>query len=245
MADPEECVPASAPSLVACGAAVIVAAGAGRRMGFEKTMTPVAGEPLVCHAVRAFDLCEEISEIVVVTAAEREASVFEVLQVFSKPLRVVRGGETRQESVLAGINATSASCDWVAIHDAARPLITPDFISRCFAAAFEFGGSTAAESVSDTLQRGDENGFCAGVVDRSSLWRMQTPQVFQRAALLAAIRDAQESGVTLTDETSAMIRAGHRVHLVENPDWNFKVTLPKDVGVAEFLLRSRAAESMT
>lgn len=226
-------------------AAVIVAAGSGRRMGFEKTMTPVAGEPLICHAVRAFEFCTDIHEIVVVTAADRESTVAESLQIFSKPLQVVRGGETRQESVLAGLRAVSGTCDMVAIHDAARPMVTPDLISRCLVAAREFGGSSAAERVTDTLQRADETGGCTGVVDRSGLWCMQTPQVFPCSDLLAAIQNAEDAGVALTDETSAMLRAGHPVQLVENPDWNFKVTLPRDVAVADFIIRSRAAESLT
>jgi len=227
------------------GAAVIVAAGSGKRMGFDKTLTPVAGEPLICHAVRAFDLCRNISEIVVVTAPEREESMADVLKNFSKPVRVVRGGETRQDSVLAGLSAVSDSCALVAIHDAARPLVTPDFISRCFAAAREFGGSVAAERLTDTLQQEDADGFCDSPVPREGLWRMQTPQVFSRVLLLAAAEDAAASGVVLTDETSVMRRAGHPVYLVENPDWNIKVTLPRDVGVVDFLLRARAAESMS
>jgi len=214
-------------------------------MGFEKTMTLLAGEPLICHSVRAFDLCDDISEIVVVTAADREAAVAEAVAGFSKPLRVVRGGDTRQQSVSAGLQAVSPVCEWAAIHDAARPLVTPDVIARCFASAREHGGSVAAERVTDTLQRADEMGFCDRVVDRVGLWRMQTPQVFRVAVLLAAISEAEATGVTLTDETSAMLRSGHQVHLVENPDWNFKVTLPRDVGVAEFLLNVRAAERMT
>lgn len=227
------------------GAAVIVAAGSGQRMGFDKTLITIADEPLIRHTVRAFDLCADIREIVIVTAADRETRTMEVLQGFTKQIRVVRGGKSRQESVLAGLNAVTNACPWVAIHDGARPLISTDLISRCFAAAREFGGSVAAERLTDTLQRASNDQFCGELVPREDLWRMQTPQVFQRESVRQACQTAADAGIILTDETSAMRRAGHRVFLVENTDWNIKVTLSKDVPVVDFLLRSRPTEPLS
>jgi 2-C-methyl-D-erythritol 4-phosphate cytidylyltransferase len=225
--------------------AVLVAAGASRRMGFDKIPTPIAGEPLIRHAVRAFQLCPAVREIVVVCARERDADVRAVLTDAEKVTAIVPGGESRQESVEAGLAALSADMDFVAVHDAARPLVTPALILRCLEAAREHGAATAAEPVTDTLQRSGEDGQCAEVVERAGLWRMQTPQIFRLAELRRAMAGVRAAGVAVTDETSAVRRAGGHVFLVENSDWNFKVTFPRDVAVAEFILQSRAAASLT
>lgn len=211
-------------------------------MGFDKTLTPVGGAPMIWHSVNAFECAESIREIIVVTAAEREHSIREVLTAVAKPLQIVHGGATRQESVLAGLKAVSEASAFVAVHDAARPLITPDLVETCVDAARRFGGSAAAERVTDTLQRGREEQFCAEPLDRAGLWRMQTPQTFPLGLLLAACEDVTRSNWSATDETSVMRRAGHPVYLIENFDWNFKVTLPRDVPIADFLLRARSAE---
>lgn len=225
--------------------AVLVAAGSSRRMGFDKILTPVAGEPLVCHAVRAFQHCEAVREIVVVCSRERDADVRAVLGAAEKVTAIVAGGASRQESVDAGLAALGAETDFVAVHDAARPLVTPELITRCFEAAIAHGAATAAEPVTDTLQRADDAGNCAEVVDREGLWRMQTPQVFRLAELRRAMDGVRASGASVTDETSAFRRMGGKVFLVENSDWNFKVTFPRDVAVAEFILQFRAAASFT
>ncbi len=224
---------------------VLVAAGASRRMGFDKILAPVAGEPLLRHALRACEQCAAVGRIVIVCAREREADVRAATTDARKLAAVVPGGAERQESVEIGVAALGDAVDFVAVHDAARPLLTPDFLARCFAAAVEHGAATAAERVTDTLQRADGAGFCAEVVEREGLWRMQTPQVFRRAELVAAMAAVRADGVSVTDETSAVRRGGGRVFLVENPDWNIKVTVPRDVAVVEFLLRARAAESLT
>jgi 2-C-methyl-D-erythritol 4-phosphate cytidylyltransferase len=223
--------------------AVIVAAGSSRRMGFDKILTPVGREPLIRHALRAFELCQAVREIVIVCARERETDVREALTDFSKITDIVPGGDARQDSVWNGLEKIEA--EYVAVHDAARPLITAELIARCLDAAVEHGASAAAEPVTDTLQRSDEEGCCADVVDREGLWRMQTPQIFRTAELRRAMEGVRSSGVSVTDETSALRRAGGHVFLVENAEWNFKVTYPRDVAVAEFILQSRAAASLT
>jgi 2-C-methyl-D-erythritol 4-phosphate cytidylyltransferase len=223
--------------------AVIVAAGSSQRMGFDKILTPVAGEPLIRHAVRAFELCEAVDRIVIVCSREREAEVRAVLGDAKKIAAIVPGGETRQESVWNGLEAVNA--EYVAVHDAARPLVTPSLITRCLEAAIEHGAAVVAEREIDTLQRADDAGCCGELVDREKLWRMQTPQVFRLADLRRAMEGVRAAGVTVTDETSALRRTGGHVFLVENTEWNFKVTFPRDVTVAEFILQSRAAASFT
>jgi 2-C-methyl-D-erythritol 4-phosphate cytidylyltransferase len=225
--------------------AVIVAAGSSRRMGFDKILTPLAGEALIRHTVRAFMECHAVREIVVVCAKERETDVREVLDGLKKITRIVTGGETRQDSVGNGLAALSDGMDFVAVHDAARPLVTTTLITHCLQAAIEHGAATAAEPVTDTLQRADDARCCAEIVERENLWRMQTPQVFRTAELRRAMDGARAAGVSVTDETSAVRRLGGQVFLVENAEWNFKVTYPRDVAVAEFILQSRAAASFS
>ncbi len=225
--------------------AVIVAAGSSRRMGFDKVLATLAGEPLIRHALRAFEQCHAVREIVVVCARERETDIRSALADVGRISKFVSGGETRQHSVLHGLEALGGGIDFVAVHDAARPLVTPELIERCFGAAIQHGAAAAAEPVTDTLQRADETRRCAEVVDREKLWRMQTPQVFRVDELRRAMNGARAAGVSVTDETSALRRMGGRVFLVENAEWNFKVTYPRDVPVAEFILRSRAAASLT
>jgi 2-C-methyl-D-erythritol 4-phosphate cytidylyltransferase len=224
-------------------AAVIVAAGSSRRMGFDKILATLAGEPLVRHTLRAFEQCHDVTEIIVVCARERQGELRSAVGECRKISAIVPGGETRQESVWNGLSAVTS--DFVAVHDAARPLVLPEFISKCFAAAVEHGAATSAEPVTDTLQRADADRRCLEVVDRERLWRMQTPQIFRTAELRRASESARNAGVEVTDETSALRRIGGAVFLVENPDWNFKVTVPRDVTLAEFVLRQRAAASLT
>jgi 2-C-methyl-D-erythritol 4-phosphate cytidylyltransferase len=229
----------AAPTL----AAVIVAAGSSRRMGFDKILVPLAGEPLLRHSVRAFELCAEVSEIVVVCAKEREEEIRAILGGVKKLSAVLAGGDTRQESVSNGLAAVSA--DFVAVHDAARPLVSASLITHCFEAAVGHGAAVAAEPVTDTLQRADANGRCETIVEREGLWRMQTPQIFRTGDIRRAMELVIAGGASVTDETSALQSAGGSVFLVENDDWNFKVTYPRDVTVAEFILQSRAAASLT
>ncbi|MGH8048744.1 MAG: 2-C-methyl-D-erythritol 4-phosphate cytidylyltransferase [Chthoniobacterales bacterium] len=224
-------------------AAVIVAAGSSRRMGFDKVLTLLAGEPMLRHSVRAFEICAAVTEIVVVCAKEREVDVRSQLGDVRKLAGVVAGGDTRQESVCNGLAAITS--EFVAVHDAARPLVTAELITHCFEAAVGHGAAVAAEPVTDTLQRADATGSCEGIVEREGLWRMQTPQVFRTAEIRRAMESVRASGASVTDETSALQRVGGRVFLVENDDWNFKVTYPRDVAVAEFILQSRAAASLT
>jgi len=214
-------------------------------MGQDKTLLTLAGEPLIRHTVRAFDLCRSVDEIIVVAARERLQSTQAAVQGFSKPVLVVAGGENRQNSVMAGVKAVSERIVWVAVHDGARPLVTEAMIQSCLEAAIQYGAAAVAEPVTDTLQRAGDDGFCLEPVDRSNLWRLQTPQVFRREELLEVGTALEPEQKLVTDETSAFTAQGHRVRLVENADWNFKVTLPRDVRMAEFVLQARAAESLT
>lgn len=222
-------------SCTPCGA-VIVAAGSGIRMGQDKMLLPVAGRPLLGHSVAAFDQCDAIAELVIVCSETNLEPLRKSVPHPAKPIRWVSGGVTRAESVLCGLRALNPDCVWVAVHDGARPLVSADAVARCITAAVAHGGATLAERVTDTLQRDDDSGHCAGVVDRSNLWRIQTPQIFPTADLINAHESAIKAGIAATDETGVMLRTGVGAFLVENGAWNFKVTVPGDVAVAEFLL---------
>jgi 2-C-methyl-D-erythritol 4-phosphate cytidylyltransferase len=222
--------------------AVIVAAGSSRRMGFDKLTASLLGRPLVAHSLAAFDACADVASIVLVCAGERMAEFEEIAAPFGKVREVVSGGKERVDSVLAGVSALDdLSPAFVAVHDGARPLITPSAISACFAAAQEAGAAVSAEPVTDTLHRTDAAGLALETVSRENLWRMQTPQIVEASALKALLLEAREAGTAVTDEISLLLRAGRKARVVENPDWNLKVTYPRDLALAEMLLKNREA----
>ena len=223
-------------------AAVVVGGGFGTRFGGEKLTGHLAGKPLVAHTLSAFEATEHISEIILVVPAGREEEFRAIARNFgvSKLTTVVPGGLHRHDSVLRGLKVLASGIDLVAIHDAARPLITPDLITRSLEAADREGAAAVAAPVTDTLHRIDESGFAAGTVDRSSLRAMQTPQVF-RVQEIMALFDAPE-GIP-TDEVSVAMAAGKKVFLVEHSEPNIKVTWPQDVVMAEAILLARQGKS--
>jgi 2-C-methyl-D-erythritol 4-phosphate cytidylyltransferase len=219
-------------------AAVIVGGGSGSRFGGDKLTGLLAGKPLLAHTLAAFESAPRISAIVLVTPAGREEEFRAIARDarISKLSAVVTGGTHRHESVLNGLKALPAGIDFVAIHDAARPLITPDLIGRTLEAAVREGAAAVAAPVTDTLHRIDASGHAAGTVDRSSLRGMQTPQVFRVQELIALI--GSTDGIP-TDEVSVAMAAGKKVFLVEHSEPNLKVTWPQDVVMAEALLLAR------
>ena len=201
-------------------------------MGFDKLAAGLGGMPVLRRALKAFLAAESIAEIVVVCPPER----WEVLGGnFTKPVRRVDGGVERQDSVAAGLAAVSTS--YVAVHDGARPLISPGDIDRCVAAAHEHRAAALARRATETLKRSDAAGFSAEAVSRERLWFMETPQVFKTALLAEAYAAVAAQGLAVTDEVSAMEILGVRVKLVESTGWNLKITTPADLALAEAILR--------
>jgi 2-C-methyl-D-erythritol 4-phosphate cytidylyltransferase len=222
--------------------AIIVAGGSSRRMGFDKTFALLGDKPVVAHSIAAFEAATCVDEIIVVGRAERVAELQDVIsrQGFGKVARVVPGGTHRQDSVSAGLAALDPDCRYVAVHDAARPLIQPMQIERAFHAAQASGAAAVAAPVTDTLKRADEQGVVCGAIDRTGLYAMQTPQIFARDLLLEAFAFVQANQLVITDEVSALEHLGHAVVLVPNEDSNFKITFPADLTLAEFVLQERA-----
>jgi 2-C-methyl-D-erythritol 4-phosphate cytidylyltransferase len=216
--------------------AIVVAAGASTRMGGQdKLLLPLAGRPLLTHTLRAFEACEAVEQVVVVVAEARAAAVLPLLRPFAKVTHTCRGGPRRQDSVRNGLH-TLPGCEWVVVHDGARPLVTPDLIRRGITAARPTGAAAAAVPVVDTLKAAREDGTVIRTVPRAGLWAVQTPQVFRFELLLAAHEQVSED---VTDDCAMVERIGGTVRLFEGSRLNFKVTTPEDARIADALLRRR------
>ena len=227
----------TSPNLVA----LIVAAGSSRRMGFDKLFAPLGGRPLITHSLAAFSACADVDQIVLVCAGERLADFQAAAAAFPKVQNVVAGGRERVDSVLSGVGALREPRPiFVAVHDGARPLITPEAISACYHAATETGAAVCAEPVTDTLHRVDDEFHPVETVSRKKLWRMQTPQILELVTLESLLHAARDSGGSITDEISLLIRSGGQAKAVENTGWNFKVTYPRDLEPAELILQKRS-----
>ncbi|MES2997146.1 MAG: 2-C-methyl-D-erythritol 4-phosphate cytidylyltransferase [Verrucomicrobiota bacterium] len=219
---------------VACCTAIIVAAGAGTRMGFDKLAAPLAGKPVLFHTVAAFLAAETIAELVIVGPPSRAGILAEIRS--PKPIRFISGGASRAESTALGLAEVSPEFPFVAVHDGARPLIRPAEIDRVVLHALKTGASALARRVAETLKRSDAAGVSAGAVDRDNLWAMETPQVFSTGILAAACRAAAASGFLATDEVSAVEATGGHVHFLESLAPNPKITVPSDLVLAEALM---------
>lgn len=221
--------------------AIIVAGGSSQRMGFDKLFAPLRGRPVVVHSIAAFEGAASVSEIILVGRAERLADCEKMIanEKFEKVSSVIPGGARRQDSVRCGLEQLRAGAEFVAVHDAARPLVSPELIEQIFQLACLHGGAASAAPVIDTLKRVDRNRVVIGGVDRADLFAVQTPQIFQRDLLEKAYRKVFKAGIEVTDEISAVEQVAGRVALLPNETPNFKITYPADLPLAEFLLRPR------
>jgi len=218
---------------------LIVAAGGSRRMGFDKIIAPLAGRPLVVWSLAAFEACDDIGPCVLVCAESRLDEFAALAEPYKKFQLLVPGGAERSDSVLNGLRALeSRTPALVAVHDAARPLVTPAILSQVIAAAEKRGSAVAAEPVADSLHRAAGDGHLVETVSREGLWAMQTPQVAGLGALRGALEAAKSSGEAVTDEISALIQAGLRPQAVYHGNLNFKVTFPRDLALAEAVLQA-------
>lgn len=219
--------------------AILVAAGSSQRMGFDKLAAPVAGIPVLTRALLALLATPSITRAIVVCPPERWPLVENAAR-GPKPVVRVDGGASRQESVARGLAAVAPDVNWVAVHDGARPLVSPEDVESCIAAARACRAASLARRVTETLHRADADDFGVATVDRDHLWSMETPQVFARPLLLDACRRAHARGLCLTDEVSAAQAAGVAVKFVASRHPNLKITTPADLALAAALLHSRA-----
>lgn len=219
-------------------ACVIVAGGSGSRMGREepKQFCLLGGEPVLAHAVRFFGNHPAVDRVIVVVPKEWLAKAAELLFVldFLTPLSIVAGGALRQESVYAGV-AAAADCDYVAIHDGARPFPPKNF-DEGLALAKKSGAAVFAMPATDSIKRADGI-VITQTIPRMDLWAVQTPQIFSREKLMLALESCHENQVQVTDDASAFEFMGWEVALVTGSRSNIKITYPEDFVIAEALLK--------
>jgi len=218
--------------------AVIVAAGAGKRMNMtqNKQFVSIAGKPVLARTIQAFEDCDRIDEIVVVVngkdIAYCEKEIIERYG-FNKVKAVTAGGVERQDSVFNGLKVLDGSCDVVLIHDGARPFVESGIINRCIDGAVEFGSACAAVPVKDTLKISDECGFIAETPDRSRFWQVQTPQAFKYGIIMEAYKSAEKDGFRGTDDSVLVERLGYKTKLVAGSYYNIKITTREDLVFGE------------
>lgn len=219
--------------------AVIVAAGSSRRAGFDKLAANLDGSPVLRRSVDAF-VAAGCSAVVVVCPEPRWCEVGLADAAFPIPVLRADGGAERQDSVAAGLDALPAGTRYVAVHDGARPLITPQGIAACLAAARQTGAAACAHPIVDTLKRADA-AACSlpEKVSRDNLWGMETPQIFDLALLRRAYACVAAQHLVVTDEVSALEAIGVSTRLVQ-VGANLKITLPGDLELAELIWRNRA-----
>lgn len=220
--------------------AIIVAAGSSERMGFDKLFALVSGKPVIAHTIAAFENTKCVDEIILVGRADSLGELKKLIGQPTKVKQIVAGGAERSDSVRAGLEHVDPKSDYVAVHDAARPMITPEKIERLFATARTNSAASLAEPINDTLKRADADLAVKESVDRSGIYGMQTPQVFARKLLEEAYELVAKKKISVTDEVSAVELLGRKIVLVPNYDFNFKVTYPRDLPLAEFVLKQRA-----
>ena len=221
--------------------AVIVAAGSSQRMGSDKIFSALGGLPVLVRSIRAFEENELIDEIIVVTREEKLEKVADLVKKYglSKVSLVVIGGSTRVESCLAGVSEANHRAELIAIHDGARPLVSQKIIRETVRAAESFYAAVPVVRSTDTLKLVDENGVITATVDRESIFRVQTPQVFRADLIKAALTEAMKRGLPITDDCSAMDLLSVRTHTVEGDEDNLKLTTPRDFVLAEAIVKNR------
>lgn len=221
---------------------IIPAAGFGKRMGggTAKQFLPLRGEPVLVHTVRLFSQSALVDEIVL--AAHDLAETQALVGQFPKVIHVVPGGRERQDSVWAGLQAVQSRPRIICVHDAARPLLPLSVLEGVLLAAAERQAQVVAVPVKDTVKVVSPDGVVTATPDRSTLWAVQTPQVFWAETLLAGHRRAQADGFIGTDDASLVERIGTPVQIFPGSPENIKLTTPEDLLVAEAILAGRARE---
>ncbi|MCL2856292.1 MAG: 2-C-methyl-D-erythritol 4-phosphate cytidylyltransferase [Oscillospiraceae bacterium] len=222
--------------------AVVAAAGAAERMdGIDKQRADLFGMPVVARAIQALDECGLISEIVLVCPVGQVAEYYELVRELG-PCRVsmvVEGAATRQASVFAGVEVCSKQAEYIAVHDGARPLVTPEEVEACVEAAFEHDAAALGVRLKDTLKRAGGDGFVAATLNRDETVAIQTPQVFEAATYRQAMKVARCEERTYSDDCQLVERLGKKVYIVNGRYENIKITTPEDLIIARALLGCR------
>lgn len=223
--------------------AVILASGSGTRFDAQKAkqFVEIDGISILVRSAMAFQQSELIDEIVLVT---RQADIEGCRNILThngitKLTNVVAGGDTRQKSAKAGFDAVNPIADYVAIHDAARCLVTSEMIEAVMETAFATGAAACASRVTDTIKRTNGASQITETIDRENTWLIQTPQVFMADMYRAAAYMAEKDHITATDDCALAERLGFQIQLVDCGKTNIKITYPEDIIIAEAILASR------
>ena len=223
--------------------AIVLAAGRSTRMGggANKQFIELLDKPLIYFSLAAFEQCDAVDAVILVRRPDYAKPAEQIVQQFGfkKVAALVDGGLERQNSVWNGLEKCDAQTEIVAVHDGARPLVTPGLIAATVASAVAHGTGIAATKIVDTIKEANDDRTVNRTVDRTKLWAVQTPQTVQFALLRQAYGRVMEKGVVVTDEAAAVEMLGKPVHLVETPFLNLKITTPNDLAIAEALLRQR------
>lgn len=222
--------------------AIVAAAGSSTRMGGEvnKLLLPLEGVPVLARTLTALDLASRVDAIVIAAREEDILPFSELCRTYGirKPVKVVRGGDRREESVIRAALEADPRTELLAVQDGARPLVTPALIDAVAEKAARCNAAAPAVPVKDTIKVAAD-GTVRETLDRSTLRAIQTPQIFEADLLKAALQSALEAGAELTDDCSAVERLGKVVYLVEGDEANLKITTPLDMTIAAALLQSR------
>jgi 2-C-methyl-D-erythritol 4-phosphate cytidylyltransferase len=223
--------------------AVVLAAGDSRRLGGDtpKTYLPIAGRPLVLRTLDRLFAAASVDRVILVVAADQIARCDSMLRadaaLKNRPWLLQAGGATRQESARCGLERLAADAEIVIIHDGARPFVSAGLIDRCVEMAAEKRAVVVGLPVRDTIKAVSPDHWIQATPERSALWEIQTPQVFQRELILSAHARAEREGVQVTDDAMVVERMGTPVYVLEGERTNFKITVPEDVWLAETLIR--------
>jgi 2-C-methyl-D-erythritol 4-phosphate cytidylyltransferase len=215
-------------------AALIPAAGSGQRMGgvIAKPFLHLGGREILARTLEVFEACAAIDEVwVIVAAAQQQRCQQEIVTRYGlrKVRGVIVGGVTRQESVWHGLQQVTEGIDLVVVHDGVRPFVTASVLAETLHAAGQYGAAVAAVPVKDTLKRVSSDSAIEATISREGVWRVQTPQAFQRQLLCTAFHHALQQGITVTDEAGLIEALGHQVRIVPGRESNIKITTPDDL----------------
>ena len=216
--------------------AVIVAAGKSRRMGegVDKAFLHLGSKPVLAYSIVAMESCRDVDEIVIVVRKDQIPATRGIVALHGcrKVKAIVNGGVNRLGSVKNGVAAAGSDSSIILVHDGARPLVTPELISKCVRSAVANGSGVAAAKIYDSVKFSEKGSMIDGSVDRDNLWTVQTPQAFRAPLLRRAIAAAPDKDASITDEAAAVMRLGEEVRLVPWGFPNLKITVSDDLAAA-------------
>jgi len=221
---------------------LIPAAGRGKRMGAEKpkALLPLGDRPILIHTLQKFEDCPQVDEVLpLLPPGEGMDWAGESVRRFGlkKVYQILPGGEERQDSVYRGLQALRGKADWVIIHDGVRPFVSPELIQQVLSETRRWKAVVVALPASETIKEGSPENEVVRTVDRRRLWMIQTPQSFEYPLILRAHEEARREGFLGTDDASLVERLGIPVKILRGSRFNFKITTPEDLVLAEAFLK--------